>query len=350
MGQFIFYCGAVAKTATLSNINVPFTGSTAAPGSMATSAAASSTVTASPLAAPSNTLVPGLISFSSFSSVPTSSKSTLPSTLTTGIPSSVPSNATTTNDLPTNDQSSSSTLPAGIIAAISIGCLAVVVLILCMVFNHFTTDWRRRIALPNQHNGTPRGTLGGATLPGGTPPAPTYDTESKWNPNPVDENGLGISNMENQESLAMLRRELQQPAPVSNPWSANSIGLGRQVGSSELDGSTMYTLSVNRPIGASSGKGVGDTGVGVSPNALVAGRQPQTSHQRLSAAVSEMGSLAPGGSGSSGGSRPLSPMTISSQTNGATNGMTARGSWKGYMSAETAMAGGWRDDEAHSCN
>ena len=152
--------------------------------------------------------------------------------------------------------------------------------------------------------------------------------------------------------------------PRSDPWSPNSVGISLTMPSPELDGRPVTPgtpvpeqmlhpgVDGNQVTRTETSDGVGEmstvryvletVGLGTGTGAV--------SHSGAGGGGVGSGSgvVSPGmvspltGSGSGGESRVVSELgTGSSEGPG---GMSARGSWRGWMSPEVAMAGGWKDE------
>ena len=151
------------------------------------------------------------------------------------------------------------------------------------------------------------------------------------------------------------RSVVEQPASEQGALIGNIMSNGAEVGTSELAGRAL-TPSRNDGVVRN---GTADTSTVTyfiehdkpetnPPSAQTARDELGTDslpQSRESKVISELDSTDASRTGTqSGQPSPLTPYARSGEFEGAASGMTARGSWRGYMSPEQALAEGWRDD------
>ncbi|MCJ1316939.1 hypothetical protein MMC15_002260 [Xylographa vitiligo] len=247
------YCGPFANVVTLSYSNLISTGSTAYPptlsailtvfptselesilsaqlgGSTNTAASlTSSTVSSSTVSITSSTItgVTGIVTITTISADRTSSAPTWLSTTNS-----------TVSDPSRNSAQSPNLLSSGAISGISIGSAVLGLLVMALIF-HFCIQpcLYKRAMLGN--NRTPRGTLGGATLPGPPTPIETYDSPRRYvNVPPEDSNDMSSDHQQSQHNISMTTYRSQ-----STPWDASSVGDGHRPRTSELHGETLIPV------------------------------------------------------------------------------------------------------------
>ncbi|MCJ1415703.1 hypothetical protein MMC32_002035, partial [Xylographa parallela] len=248
--QYIMYCAPVADVVTLSYTNLITTGSTAYPPTLSTiltvfptselesilsAQLADSTITAAG---------------STSSTLSSSTVSIAPSTITgiTGIvtvtttsvdrTSSTPTSSSTMNstvsDPSRNSAQASTPLSSGAIAGISIGSAVIGLLAIALVSYFCIRPCLYERAFL-RHNRTPRGTLGGATLPGPPLPVETYEAPRRYVNVPQEySNDMNFAHQQMQHNISMTTYRNQ-----TTPWNASRVGGdGRSPGIAELHGET----------------------------------------------------------------------------------------------------------------
>ncbi|MCJ1389887.1 hypothetical protein MMC18_002744 [Xylographa bjoerkii] len=359
------YCGPVAEVVTLSYSNLVSTGSTAFPPTL------SAILTVFPTSALESILSAQLdgstsTTASSTSSNPTSSSISMTSSSITGVTGIV--TVTTTSVLsPSSTRTLSSTmsstisdpsrdsaqapspLSSGAIAGISIGSAVIGLLIMALISYFCVRPYLyRRAMLRNSR--TPRGTLGGATLPGPQLPIETYESPRRYvNVPHEDGNDINSGHQRSQHDMSMVSYGGQR-----TPWNASSVGDGRGSGTSELHGETTAPLyneeqaarrllpEMNMLTGNHNSKSP------VTSHALVAGRPMSGQRRRSNAAELAHTERSVSGSNSPNRSGPSSPhlsvpsppsQVISRESSQRRSRLSATGG-HGYVSPEQAMAEG----------
>ncbi|MCJ1401104.1 hypothetical protein MMC11_004316 [Xylographa trunciseda] len=364
------YCGPVANVATLSYSNLISTGSTAYPPTLG------AILTAFPTSALESILSADIgcstnnAATSTGSTVPSSTVSSTPGAIT-GITGIVTVTTTSVHPAPSTRTSSSTMnstisnpsrdsaqapgpLSSGAIAGISIGSAVFALLIMALISYFCIRPYLyRRAMLRNSH--TPRGTLGGATLPGPQQPINTYEAPRRYVNIPrEDRNDMNNGHQHSQNNIRMASYGSQRPL-----WNASGVGDARGHGIAELHGETrspVYEeeIAVRRLLAENIRPASGHNSKSpVTPHAQVAGRP--TSEQRHPANAVELectersasgpNSPSRGGLASLRHSMPSSPsMTVSRTTSRKNTRLSATGSY-GYVSPEQAMAGGLNNNE-----
>lgn len=338
MDQYIMYCGDADSAVTLSYLNMITTGSTASPpATTANTAHISSTL-------PSSTAT------NTASVTDSTSLTTLISPSQTSEPvSSSHIESSSIIVLPTSHileaPASSSPLPLGAIIGLAIGLFFLILLLLALcaayIFRSYLARRFRKRWQPTYY--TPRGTLGGATLPG-----PTWAHEEKETSG--DDNtssfgsptsascGLGILGQDSRRQSS-----LSTSPPRAVHWSPESITTANFPTSPELDGveisrdGSHVTESLLAHDHSSTRATAVANGVLEAPAETVRGPLPRS----LQAAP---GMRTRGRNGIESEGQWIRPNSNSNSNSGKRSTLSATGSLKGYMSAETAMAGGWRDE------
>ncbi|MCJ1384167.1 hypothetical protein MMC17_007283 [Xylographa soralifera] len=247
------YCGPVADVVSLSYSNIITTGSTAYPPTL------SAIVTVFPTSELESILSAQLAgstttgAASTSSTVSSSTVSITTSTITgiTGIvtitttsvdhTSSVPTSSSTMNSTVTDPSRNSAQAPnplsSGTIAGISIGSAAVGLLAIALILYFCIRPCLYKRALL-RNNRTPRGTLGGAILPGPPIPIETYDSPRRYiNVPHEDSSDMNNGHQQYQPSMNMTSYRNQ-----NTPWNASGVGDGRRSGTSELHGQTLIPV------------------------------------------------------------------------------------------------------------
>ncbi|MCJ1432800.1 hypothetical protein MMC27_002157 [Xylographa pallens] len=248
------YCGPIADVVTLSYSNLITTGSTAYPPTL------SAILTVFPTSELESILSAQLggstitAAGSTSSTLSSSTVSTTPSTITgiTGIvtvtttsvdrTSSTPTSSSTMNstvsDPSRNSAQTSTPLSSGAITGISIGSAVIGLLAIALVLYFCIRPclYRRTFL---RHSQTPRGTLGGATLPGPPLPVETYEAPRRYvNVPHEDRNDMNFDHQQIQHNIRMTTYGNQ-----TTPWNASRIGGdGRRSGTSELHGQTLIPV------------------------------------------------------------------------------------------------------------
>ncbi|KAL9122812.1 MAG: hypothetical protein Q9187_000641 [Circinaria calcarea] len=349
--QYIIYCAADNAVYTYSYHNLVTTGSTAGLPGVSASTTSSST-----------------------SSQQSSSSSSIATSLS--FTSATSSSSATTNPAPSHS------LPTGTIAAIVIGSVLGSTIFLLLLYFCFLRPY-----LARKRKDVPHGTLGGAALPPPSP-RPTKSKSSLWRTS----NSKPPRNINTAYATTNRARDQSEPgemgmlhsteaeamsARISEPWSPASV-----TSSAELDGVALMHGRRDPDDNYLNGRG----GLGILPGtptaryileaedtslpsqipshshsppripaqhfSLTAGApyQPGNPHESMqSNPVSESSWLDPENSHEGARVTPTSPVSAGSGSGNrwaeGGGGMSARGSWKGYLSPEMAMAGGWRGEE-----
>ena len=210
-----------------------------------------------------------------------------------------------------------------------------------------------------RHSGTPRGTLGGATLPGAQQHINADEAPQGYVSVPHEDNsGIVHDHEQSHQDMSMAHHGSQR-----RPWNASSFGDGRGSGISELHDGTLMPVyeeeqSARRFLVEMDTEKVvcrADSGLpAVIPHVTVMGRPMSVQSDRSDAAEMEhtepsrsrlhspTHSAAPTPRHNSVPSSPTkSPSRQNSQSK---TSMSARGS-SGFISAEQAMAGGWTNKD-----
>jgi hypothetical protein len=199
----------------------------------------------------------------------------------------------------------------------------------------------------------PRGTLGGAVVPGSDALSNSeYFPQRGYDSSPDTGKGASVPDSPELEGGQEVRTMLERPVGQEGGqlWSPGALGFARSEvpgesarkphESIELDGLSAPPTPAKdgaptiRPVVGNEPVGGPDTGKEVVSN-VNAGNETKGA-----------GGLMVGRSVSSGTWKPLPATPLSGTTQIATGERpqtSARGSWAGYMSPETALAGGWKD-------
>ncbi|MCJ1281417.1 hypothetical protein MMC26_000736 [Xylographa opegraphella] len=240
------YCGPVADVVTLSYNNLITTGSTAYPPTLSTiltvfpTSALESILSAQLAGSTSTTVSSSTVSVTSSTSTGATGIVTI-TTTSVNLTSSASTSSSATNsnasDPSRNSAQTPTSLSSGAISGISIGSAAVGLLIMALV-SYFCIRpclYRRAVL---RHNRTPRGTLGGATLPGPAAPVETYEAPRRYINVPQEERtDMHIPQQPIQQDISMTTYGIQR-----TPWNASSVGDNRRPGISELHSETQIPI------------------------------------------------------------------------------------------------------------